>query len=254
MSVRCIKRARTALTRMTSITEEVWEWKLSGKVRCKTFHFYFISHIFCWKIHSAQHRLCAAGLCKFFNDGDILRRDAVTGSILKVQKILEWFEGQSQLSFYASSLLFVYEGGCPPDVMRSDARHTPEACEQNNNIARSLSAMFSLHKKACVRSHYQAKQDNGVWTSTQQPNGNRGLRDGGEELKSDARQDTGGDVEVKMIDFAHVFPSDGHDQGYIYGLKNLLKVLHQILEGWVRRRGSFRASFSWRFEFCSPSL
>lgn len=70
-----------------------------------------------------------------------------------------------------------------------------------------------------------------MWTSTQQPNGNRGLRDGGEELKSDAGQDTGGDVEVKMIDFAHVFPSDGHDQGYIYGLKNLLKVLHQILEG-----------------------
>ncbi|XP_056627620.1 inositol polyphosphate multikinase [Triplophysa dalaica] len=170
------------------------------------------------------------GLSKFFYNGDILRKDAVTGSILKVQKILEWFEGQSQLSFYASSLLFVYEGACSPGVVRSDGRLTPKACEQNNNIAQNLSSMFSLHKKACVRTHYQAKQDNGVWTTRQQPNGNRGRGEEGEELKRDAEQDTGGDVEVKMIDFAHVFPSDGHDQGYIYGLKNLLKVLRQILE------------------------
>lgn len=169
-------------------------------------------------------------MSKFFYNGDILRKDAVTGSILKVQKILEWFEGQSQLSFYASSLLFVYEGACSPGVVRSDGRLTPKACEQNNNIAQNLSSMFSLHKKACVRTHYQAKQDNGVWTTRQQPNGNRGRGEEGEELKRDAEQDTGGDVEVKMIDFAHVFPSDGHDQGYIYGLKNLLKVLRQILE------------------------
>ena len=32
-----------------------------------------------------------------------------------------------------------------------------------------------------------------------------------------------------MIDFAHVFQSDSHDHGYIYGLKHLLTVLEQIL-------------------------
>lgn len=37
------------------------------------------------------------------------------------------------------------------------------------------------------------------------------------------------EVEVRMIDFAHVFPSDSHDHGYIYGLKHLLTVLEQIL-------------------------
>ncbi len=95
--------------------------------------------------------------------------------------------------------------------------------------------MYSLHKKGCGRSHFQAKQDNGVWSSSQQPNGNRGLarlEEDKKESKSEAGQETVSDVEVKMIDFAHVFPSDVPDQGYIYGLKNLLKVLHQILEEW----------------------
>lgn len=72
-----------------------------------------------------------------------------------------------------------------------------------------------------------------MWSSSQQPNGNRSLarlEEDRKEMKSDAGQETVSDVEVKMIDFAHVFPSDVPDQGYIYGLKNLLKVLHQILE------------------------
>ncbi|XP_050980478.1 inositol polyphosphate multikinase [Labeo rohita] len=176
------------------------------------------------------------GLSKFFYNGDILRKDAITASILKVQKILQWFEDQSRFNFYASSLLFVYEGVCAPSLVSHtlrDSQIAPEACEQNNNIDQSLSTMYSLHKKSCARSHYQAKQDNGVWSASQQPNGNRGLarlEEDRKEAKSEAGQETVSDVEVKMIDFAHVFPSDVPDQGYIYGLKNLLKVLHQILE------------------------
>ncbi|KAK7123039.1 hypothetical protein R3I94_019978 [Phoxinus phoxinus] len=173
------------------------------------------------------------GLSKFFCNGDILRKDAITASILKVQKILQWFEGQSRFHFYASSLLFVYEGVCaasPASQTLRESQIAPEACEQNNNIEQSLSTMYSLHKKGC---HYQAKQDNGVWSSSQQPNGNRSLarlEEDREDEKSEAGQEPLSDVEVKMIDFAHVFPSDVPDQGYIYGLKNLLKVLHQILE------------------------
>ncbi|KTG36754.1 hypothetical protein cypCar_00024954 [Cyprinus carpio] len=176
------------------------------------------------------------GLSKFFYNGDILRKDAITASILKVQKILQWFEGQSRFNFYASSLLFVYEGICVPGLVSQSLRDSQialEACEQNNNINQSLSTMYSLHKKSCAQSHYQAKQDNSVRSSSQQPNGNRGLarlEEDRKESKSQAGQETVHDVEVKMIDFAHVFSSDVPDQGYIYGLKNLLKVLHQILE------------------------
>ncbi|XP_056325558.1 inositol polyphosphate multikinase [Danio aesculapii] len=170
------------------------------------------------------------GLSKFFYNGDTLRKDAITASILKVQKILQWFEGQSRFNFYASSLLFVYEGVCAPyPASLPESPIKPETCEQNNNI----STMYSLHKKSCVRSHYQTKQDNGVWSSSQQPNGNCSLarlEEERKETKKEAEADTVSDVEVKMIDFAHVFSSDVPDQGYIYGLKNLLKVLNQILE------------------------
>ncbi|KTF75466.1 hypothetical protein cypCar_00035745 [Cyprinus carpio] len=165
---------------------------------------------------------------------DAIKEDAITASILRVQKILQWFEAQSRFNFYASSLLFVYEGvyeGVSQTLRESPT--APEACEQNNNINQSLSNMYSLHKKSCGRSHHQANQDNGVWSSSQQPNGNRSLarlEEDRKESKSEAGQETVSDVEVKMIDFAHVFPSDVPDQGYIYGLKNLLKVLHQILE------------------------
>lgn len=38
------------------------------------------------------------------------------------------------------------------------------------------------------------------------------------------------DVEVRMIDFAHVFPSNTVDEGYVYGLKHLVAVLRSILD------------------------
>ncbi|XP_076856739.1 inositol polyphosphate multikinase isoform X2 [Brachyhypopomus gauderio] len=189
------------------------------------------------------------GLSKFFYNGDVLRKDAITASIAKVQKILQWFEGQRQLNFFASSLLFVYDGD--PSAV-SPAPAVQETCEQtlqppegvleyNNNIDQSLSNMYSLHTKGCGRSHHQAERGNGGWVPPAgQPNGNHA---GNPETESTGQEEAGegveevkvaaamrAQVEVKMIDFAHVFPSEVADVGYIYGLRNLLKVLQQVLE------------------------
>ncbi|KAM3860144.1 inositol polyphosphate multikinase [Diretmus argenteus] len=284
------------------------------------------------------------GLSKFFHNGVSLRKDAVSASICRVQRILHWFEFQCQLAFYASSLLFVYEGLPPtssPSPSPSSSSSSPasspllstpslsppagktpalssavtsladaggkrkeswegvgqeeeaEVAEYNNNNIRvavpwdySLATMYANHRKGahhhhCAKGHLHGnggdatatatpgraagddinKEDNSAWTRTgetwrqQQPNGNgiksqlereeedgagedgdvrRGreeaARDGG---RSDARAAGGdggeGEVEVRMIDFAHVFPSDSHDRGYVYGLKHLLMVLEQIL-------------------------
>lgn len=99
------------------------------------------------------------------------------------------------------------------------------------------------------------EEDNSVWKRTgesqQAPNGNGNKsqleeKDEDEEEESSRRrreeeteEGEGGDmtegsgrdaeVEVRMIDFAHVFPSESPDHGYIYGLKHLLTVLEQIL-------------------------
>nr|XP_023686766.1 inositol polyphosphate multikinase [Paramormyrops kingsleyae] len=195
------------------------------------------------------------GVAKFFRNGKILRKDAVASSIQKVQKILQWFEGQSQLHFYASSLLFVYEGAPQLDggglvgnaTLPAVAALKEGIPECNNNIGevgsrenghvaaaldQGLSNMYVLHQRGCGRDH---RVDVCLpWTCAgqappEQPNGNstRPDADGG-RLECDSAKSCG-EVEVRMIDFAHVFPSTTRDDGYIFGLKNLLSTLQQIL-------------------------
>lgn len=215
----------------------------------------------------------------------------MAASILKVQHILRWFEEQKRFHFYASSLLFVYEGSPPPAVPLGTTGGALEpggghgdcgggggggrgerqvVLEYNNNIEQSLSTMYALHKQACTMRHHDGVPDNGGWrhppTVAHQPNGNRiphaleklsqeqenggdgEHRNGGEDMEGSEgwgrrkttatttttttmRESTGGDdVEVRMIDFAHVFPSESSDEGYIYGLKNLIRVLQEMLE------------------------
>ncbi|XP_028826466.1 inositol polyphosphate multikinase isoform X2 [Denticeps clupeoides] len=187
------------------------------------------------------------GLSKFFYNGECLRKDAVTASIRRVQKILQWFEGQRQLNFYASSLLFVYEG-LP---LASSSTGTPDlgpaanSCEyNNNNIDQSLTTMYALHKQACTRSHLSSSTPgNGTW-KCQRPNDNRAqspklekgeadeakeARDERRTVESEPKTRAGEEADVRMIDFAHVFPSESRDAGYTYGLKNLLRALQQVL-------------------------
>ncbi|KAG9346006.1 hypothetical protein JZ751_007821 [Albula glossodonta] len=207
------------------------------------------------------------GLSKFFHNGSGLRKDAVSASIQKVEEILQWFEGQSQLHFYASSLLFVYEGSPQERGPKMAADHpTPKTLvpndrvlEFNNNIhmidpaenghvpgllGQSLSNMYALHRRGCGRGrHGDARPDNGMCkcitqNPLEQPNGNA-VQAQLEEQEEEEQEEEGhrgpdavredGSVEVRMIDFAHVFPSQSQDAGYIYGLKNLLSVLQQIL-------------------------
>ncbi|KAL4640099.1 inositol polyphosphate multikinase [Arapaima gigas] len=194
------------------------------------------------------------GVAKFFYNGESLRKDAVATSIQKVQKILQWFEDQTRLHFYASSLLFVYEGSLlqptgdtpPGETMMMTSNDVgalkERVLECNNNVCQvgmrenghltaalgqSLSNMYTLHSRGCPLEHHM---EDPPWKCAalaplEQSNGNG----------TKAQQDMAGgiqghgDVEVRMIDFAHVFPSNTHDEGYIYGLKNLLQVLQQIL-------------------------
>ncbi|XP_029312072.1 inositol polyphosphate multikinase isoform X2 [Cottoperca gobio] len=268
------------------------------------------------------------GLAKFFHNGVSLRKDAVSASIRRVQCILRWFESQRQLAFYASSLLFVYEGlpssssssplssllstpsisptavktamlssasnsgqGGEGKTRQEGASQEDEVAEYNNNNIQvpvswdySLDTIYTNHRKGghqhCAMGHFRGnsgdsdavdttvgsvsapcEEDNSVWKRTgesqQAPNtnGNKSQLEGKdedgeredrgrrrreeeeeeeEELKGrggDATEGAGGDteVEVRMIDFAHVFPSESHDHGYSYGLKHLLTVLEQIL-------------------------
>ncbi|CAL1600238.1 unnamed protein product [Knipowitschia caucasica] len=175
------------------------------------------------------------GLAKFFFNGAVFRKDAVSKSIVKVQQILRWFESQQQMCFFASSLLFVYEGQPPPAALHNplqDQTPAPAAAPKeehtaeynNNNIQGALSWDYSLdictnHKSLCQQQ-----------CTEQQPNHNQEGAEPEAGRTGGAQPGAGPTVEVRMIDFAHVFPSDTHDEGYIYGLKHLLSVLQQLLQ------------------------
>ncbi|XP_045052066.1 inositol polyphosphate multikinase isoform X3 [Desmodus rotundus] len=206
------------------------------------------------------------GVSRFFHNGFCLRKDAVAASIQKVESILQWFESQKQLNFYASSLLFVYEGSSQSTTTKSNDRTLAEkflskgqfsdtdVLEYNNNfrvlssttngkieasVGKSLSKMYARHRKMYSKKHHSQtslkveniEQDNG-WKSLSQEHLNGNVLSQLEKvfyhLPTGCQEIA--DVEVRMIDFAHVFPSNTMDEGYVYGLKHLITVLQSILD------------------------
>ncbi|XP_019587401.2 inositol polyphosphate multikinase isoform X3 [Rhinolophus sinicus] len=206
------------------------------------------------------------GISRFFHNGFCLRKDAVAASIHKIENILQWFETQKQLNFYASSLLFVYEGSSQPTTTKSNDRTLAEkflfkgqlsdtdVLEYNNNfrvlsstangkieasVGKSLSKMYARHRKMYSKKHHSQtslkveniEQDNG-WKSLSQEHLNGNVLSQLEKVfyhfPTDCQEIA--EVEVRMIDFAHVFPSNTIDEGYVYGLKHLITVLQSILD------------------------
>ncbi|XP_073097132.1 inositol polyphosphate multikinase isoform X1 [Manis javanica] len=206
------------------------------------------------------------GMSRFFHNGFFLRKDAVAASIRKIENILQWFESQKQLNFYASSLLFVYEGSSQPTTTISNDRTLAEKflskgqisdtdiLEYNNNfhvlsstvngkietsVGKSLSKVYSRHRKMYSKKHHSqtslkvenTEQGNG-WKSMSQEHLNGNVLSQLEKVFYHLPTGCQGtaEVEVRMIDFAHVFPSNTIDEGYVYGLKHLITVLQSILD------------------------
>uniref|UniRef100_A0A3Q2ZGT9 Kinase n=1 Tax=Kryptolebias marmoratus TaxID=37003 RepID=A0A3Q2ZGT9_KRYMA len=186
------------------------------------------------------------GLAKFFHNGLYLRKDAIWASVHRVRQILHWFNSQHQLAFYASSLLFVYEGlpsSSSPSSLSTLLRN-PSICDTvmktHNNNTEEATNYTNQRKKGyhlCGRAYHlnnsvdYGERKSSSRTEEEEEEEEEGLKEhrgrGPNNLK---------EVEVRMIDFAHVFPSDSHDHGYIYGLKHLLTVLEQILADNERSR------------------
>ena len=92
-----------------------------------------------------------------------MRRDVISEVLGHLYKVRDWFMEQKQWSFYASSLLIVYEG--------------------DTSVSHS----------------------NGIDEKSHTSPADVGSR------SSDL-------VDVRMIDFAHAFPIDHHDDNYLFGL------------------------------------
>lgn len=168
------------------------------------------------------------GLSRFFHNGRGLRRHAVSLIISKIRSILRWFESQTLLHFYASSLLLVYEGS-PHTINKS--KHTPADPGTEHQQGEPQSKAWSF-QSSLTYSHPYCHDDQ----HERNANGKHGgsVEELDEEIGMGDKKQFGQEetVEVKMIDFAHVFPSDSPDESYMYGLRNLLSALEQILKDW----------------------
>ncbi|XP_061421340.1 inositol polyphosphate multikinase isoform X3 [Lethenteron reissneri] len=136
------------------------------------------------------------GISKFFHNGHCLRLDALEGVIQRLENIYTWFQQQRIWNFYSSSLLMVYEGNAPPQTGHSTRTTSPATCCLCRQVAEPRTKDVHrdyVHSVGTVRTGRQH-------------------------------------VDVKLIDFAHAFISEEADEGYIYGLNNLIAVLREILE------------------------
>ncbi|CAM9148697.1 unnamed protein product, partial [Discosporangium mesarthrocarpum] len=137
---------------------------------------------------------------RFFHDGQRLRQKRIICALRKLKAMLAWFRHQDTYLFYSTSILMMYD---------ADAAATPS-----------------------------------LKPNTPNPSGGESNGEGeGEEEEEEE------EVEVRMIDFAHAIPmaplreargKEGsgpgglwRDEGYRYGLTQLVKTLEEILEvGW----------------------
>ena len=147
-------------------------------------------------------KLCQEGfreeLVTFLHNGEQFRMELIEPLLYKLRKLYKVIEKQNSYRFYSSSLLLMYEG----DMQRKCSCHTEkeqDTYRQTENINRSCNTC-SLNKNGKFNSHHSCK------------------------------------VDVRMIDFAHttygVFAGDpvrnGPDSGYLFGLKNLIRLLEEI--------------------------
>lgn len=75
---------------------------------------------------------------------------------------------------------------------------------------------------------YEGKPDQTTQTNNNvqtKPTENNGKE---HSSSSDSRSDPASLVDVRMIDFAHVFPAEAKDENYLYGLNNLIKYLEKM--------------------------
>ena len=130
----------------------------------------------------------------YFSLDGKLCTDVVNTTLEKLLLIQKWFEKQKQFAFFASSVLIVYEG--LPDKQNT----------QNESKSSGTNDTPSADK--------DAKADDDVTKGSNE----------------DVEKANKPSVDVRMIDFAHVFPATAVDENYSYGLESLINYLRKLVK------------------------
>ena len=153
-------------------------------------------------------------LITFLHNGQQFRTELIEPLLHKLRRLYKVIEKQHSYRFYSSSLLLMYEGDLDNSGETINSCSCPakekERGQSKQEPMSSNSSCSSLNKNCQCFSH-RCK------------------------------------VDVRMIDFAHTthsgFSGDrtrtGPDKGYLFGLKNLIRLLEEIQEKYHESSDTF---------------
>ncbi|KAK3092065.1 hypothetical protein FSP39_024857 [Pinctada imbricata] len=163
---------------------------------------------YCKKL--TEDNIVSNGLAKFFCYQGDLSRDLINSVIEQLEQIEEWFSHQRLFAFYASSILIVFDGDNSASTCDIESSNS-DNLETNDTSARTLLNSDSRKSVYCSGRNNR-DQDNGL------------LPDSENSCVQSPR------VEVRMIDFTHVFPSREEDSNYLFGLRKLISHLRSVID------------------------
>ena len=147
--------------------------------------------------------------------------------IQRLKSLLKWFEKQTRIKFYRTSLLIAYDGNVKLKSITDNSETTTKvdrSCfEELKKIPKNVD-MHKLDGKEYPNGRFQISEINDIF-------GNHVLkeRDGRE---NDINLIASNKIGISMIDFAHTFLdldclSSSLDDNYMFGLKSVIEHLEQ---------------------------
>ncbi|XP_064644352.1 inositol polyphosphate multikinase-like [Lineus longissimus] len=188
-------------------------------------------------LRKLQHEeiIISKGLESFFNKCGHRRNALVKSALDKTQEIHDWFERQSQLTFYSSSLLYVYEGDPSPIAKvpnRNSHKNGDEVCSEKEsydcssicNNGDDATKTGEILINSGKKNGHSEKRNNCV---------SNGLTAGMDKSQSDIASNGSGssdEITIKMIDFTHTYFENKKDDNYLLGLRTLIKHFKMMLQ------------------------
>jgi len=184
-----------------------------------------------------------SALRQFFSDGLTIRSDVIRALLQRLSQLRELLASLDSYRFYTSSLLITYDGG----VREGTSQPDPVVCR--NSLSTSSLPLLSGGSSAPPRArHTSAHSLRFSATNCESLGGGgppkrkrsvscsqAGIRK--KDLVQWERITSGRVVDVRLIDFAHSthrglqdsVEHEGPDQGFLFGLENLVSILEAIL-------------------------
>ncbi|XP_019923289.3 inositol polyphosphate multikinase isoform X1 [Magallana gigas] len=175
----------------------------------KTGKFQKFDKYFCKKLN--EETIVFEGFGKFFAIDGVLQKEVIKAVIERLERILEWFHKQRTFNFFASSLLVVFDG----DISPSPSSHP------NSSLSSSgLDAGNITHNCCNGETDSIIENDFSDLVSS----------DSVDDKTTNPPDSPHPKVQVRMIDFAHVYHMTEEDENYIFGLKHLIDDFRRLLK------------------------